>query len=129
MARHLLCESETVSFWILWKCPDLPTWLTNATSRYSRRSANKERENRRDFWLLASFLTKAYCIFSGSSLCVFKEARLVYGQWALFSFAVATFTCDDVKYYQTQLSFQVRGKDYDVSAWNRKMEQFLGGHS
>lgn len=31
---------------------------------------------------------------------------------------VTTFATDDVKYYKTQLSFWVQGKDCDIGAWS-----------
>lgn len=53
-----------------------------------------------------------------------KRVDLVTASGPCLVSQVRTFAIDDVKFYKTQLSFRIQGKDYDISAWNRKMERF-----
>jgi len=53
-----------------------------------------------------------------------KRVDLVTASGPCLVSQMTTWVIDGLKYYKTQISFRVQGKDYDISAWNQKMERF-----
>lgn len=86
-----------------------------------------------DFWLLASFLIEALCIFSGGSLCVRKRQVEVAAPESCVASAMALLMSGSVKCYKSHFSLECKVKAVALvlrtKRWSVSEQGRSGGNS